>query len=536
MKTNVFKIAAFCILIVWAADAQAQYSKLAQTWKAVAVGKVAQGVNSALNYTPPVGSMPGAGIGVSGVSGQRAPEIKLPSFDGALAKMPAEIPRIKSPYDEAYERLMPEVLSGKHDTVPSRLLWVGSMAASRGDSLFAEFCLMKAMTERLSLDDVATYSVRGMAGLRHRLPYLTRFVIEKDFIVNSINASEGVRSAGDDDLSVAVDLCERYAPGYESLARLAYSPRILTDKEAYIDAAVAAIDLKVEYYPLTQEYLYTALANNLSEAGECGEIIDLFSKSPLDAYACTNASLLLLLCDCLVQEGGFEKAEKCRDMARELDPELEAEYNEEIYRNYMDYCVGNPSDFDSAVALVDAGGSDRPIIALELMQRWLENLPQSAEVTCEWVEFDDLPEEWKPNVEAVARMVDYVREDDVPTLIDRQVMMYLNGATGIYFSEYQQQAFSDIISLSEQLPVDGDNDKTFSLLAGIMRANLEAHGLDKPKEAVKWLKKYEKLAGDPTVDRDSASDYFKYLSEAYAKLGKKKQAEKYSLLSAEIQP
>ena len=74
--------------------------------------------------------------------------------------------------------------------------------------------------------------------------------------------------------------------------------------------------------------------------------------------------------------------------------------------------------------------------------------------------------------------------------------------------------------------VESDNIELRSL-AIIGVAYIAAHGLDKPKEGLKLLKKNIKLLDEPAVNSEIRNIWYDYMAAIATRLGKTKDADKY---------
>ena len=74
--------------------------------------------------------------------------------------------------------------------------------------------------------------------------------------------------------------------------------------------------------------------------------------------------------------------------------------------------------------------------------------------------------------------------------------------------------------------VESDNIE-LRCMAIIGLAYIDAHGLDKPKEGLKILKKNLKLLDDPAVNSDIRNMWDDYMVTLATRLGKTKDADKY---------
>ena len=74
--------------------------------------------------------------------------------------------------------------------------------------------------------------------------------------------------------------------------------------------------------------------------------------------------------------------------------------------------------------------------------------------------------------------------------------------------------------------VESDNIELRSLsIIGV--AYIAAHGLDKPKEGLKLLKKNIKLLDEPAVNSEIRNIWYDYMAAIATRLGKTKDADKY---------
>ena len=74
--------------------------------------------------------------------------------------------------------------------------------------------------------------------------------------------------------------------------------------------------------------------------------------------------------------------------------------------------------------------------------------------------------------------------------------------------------------------VESDNIELRSLsIIGV--AYIAAHGLDKPKEGLKILKKNIKLLDEPAVNSEIRNIWYDYMAALATRLGKTKDADKY---------
>ena len=432
-----------------------------------------------------------------------------------------------------YEDLKNEIISHPYKSNATTCLLAAIEALKFNDTIYHDIFIVSAMDSTLTMSVINSLTNVQRKQLKNDIPGLVRYIIERDYIEAAKEASKN-NYAGMPETDVAryLTTCNEYSPDHVILATLVTSGDI-TNLQLLKKAVEPLADNDTMYYPLTKELLFAYLTDGLIKNGDDKETLECFSKSPLKEYAHNNADVLLMLCECMARaEGYYDMNNEYIVRAYELDPELAGEFNEKLWNNIFTYFIENPSDKEGIHSVIDQLSGDLlDAFACHIFSGWYNKLsiPDEPMSDFEWETIGDYPAEERPYLKAIVETSHYINIDNI-TIPEIRLHLKIWRSVGGLIPEYEQASKDCLISLTEELLADPNSDKELTASICFSRAFAEAHGLDTPQEAVKWLTQYESIIIN-SEDKVQIADLYNYMSQAYLKLGKKKQAKKYAGLA-----
>lgn len=433
-----------------------------------------------------------------------------------------------------YENVKRDILSGVRTLDAAMCLGAACSAQEFEENGWHDLFIMWATySPTLTMNVINDLTPTQRKHLKKDIPGLVRYIVERDYIERAKNGVEdSSKSMPEKEAAKYIKLCNEYAPNHVKLANLVISGDI-SNLQLLKTAIEPLADNDSVYKAPTKEYLLVNVTNSLYLKEDDKEMLESFRKSPLKEYADSNANVLLMLCDCAYgKEEYYDRYVKYNERAYELDPEKTGEYNEKMWNSIWTYFIENPSDTAALHEFIDSlSGDILAVSAWQLFEGWLSKIAQldGPMTDFEWETIDDYPAEEQPYFRALFETANYINLDSI-TIPEIQQYLKTFRDLGILFPNYEQSAKDWLISLTEELLGDPNADKADVAKQCFLRAYVEAHGLDTPREAVKWLTEYEPVITN-SEDEMLIVNTYNYLSQAYLKLGKKKQAKKYAALA-----
>jgi len=448
-----------------------------------------------------------------------------------------------------YDRIKQEIIDEKkavasgdsvmHKTYdPYHLLLLSDIAYLRKNRSSETLFMKRALEDGLNMEIIDKYNktlekhLSLFSYLPAKVSYLVKQIVERDFYnrISFIPSEENDTFPLPND-SLTYSMCDKYAPSIKPLAQLTFSPTINTDVDLYKAATDSLIANKISLSDNTETWLFSMLAENLWDNHEYDLLLKYFAAEPLEKYAMQDADVLLILSEAAFYSTREDEWLKYSQQLEELSPAHYELLSKHIYDALFGYILTYPDDTEFIKAFID-GYDDHLDFAYLLITDLCDVVLKNNEFkdNWNWCTLDNLAPTTVPYAKTIVEISDYVKQKYLDDSIISDAITLLGAQFGTLIDSHMQQSESDLIRLTEKWPADGNYDETvdFCIWIGIYRAYIAGHGLDKPKDAIKWLKKYEKLAANPNVDPETRSDFYSYMAECYGKQGKKKQATKYA--------
>lgn len=424
---------------------------------------------------------------------------------------------------------------------PFHLLFFSAIANLNGERDFEYRLIREAVKRGLTMDCIEKYVKAYKSDnalfypIESKARFLVQIVVQRDFVKRasfSSGETDSIRMPND---SLTYYMCDTFAPEIKPLAQLTFSPTFDTDIDLYKAVVDSIIAKKVYLLDDTENCLFSKLATNLYNNGEYDLLLTYFANEPLEKYAMQNADILLSLSEAAFFQGRDAEWQKYSQRLETAFPNHYELLCSDIYDTFFEYITIHPEDIESIRGIIDLY-DDHLGIAYKFISDLTDSVLNINEIKDDWSwsTLDDLTPNTRPYVKTIVAISDYVKQKYPDDSLVSDYITMIGAQFGVMIDSHISQSESDIIIITEKWPADGiyeDNKANFCLLIGSSRAYIAGHGVDKPKDALKWLKKYEELAADPNLDSEIRSDYYSYMAECYGKLGKKKEQAKYARLA-----
>lgn len=428
-----------------------------------------------------------------------------------------------------------KVLANMDDADAKLCLEAAAEALADNDSLYHSYFIQLAKESTLTMDVITGLTSKQKKLLKNDVPDLVRFVVEKDYLMSLKEAAVG-RCQIPPDIAKSesyINTCKSFAPEHLPLVKMTEAGDS-TDYRLLKETVDSVIEHPKAFHSYTTDFILLNYTNAAYQQGNYDEMLKYFAVSPLKEYAYKDANVLLMLCNCLYSTREDDDALTAYlSRLEELNPDLAAEYNTQIYNYGVNYCIENPEDTLAIRDFIDSNPLLLDAIACDLLIGWAGKLPKEYEpmTDFEWRYIDGYPQK-QPFYKVYRAILETSYYIDLDKVQNPEIANTIKifRTSGLYFPEYHKQAKNDIAQLIDKLLSEPNFDKAVVANLCFEHAYAEGYGMDKPDKVVELLTKYEPIIAD-SGDKVSIVDTYNYLSQAYLKLGKKKQAKKYSQLA-----
>lgn len=440
------------------------------------------------------------------------------------------IPKIKTFSEMEEERLAAEydsikVLVNSGVYVPGRFGYfqLADYAMRHNDAIFAITCIERIRTDRLTpalLESV----IRRYPSLNPYMPMITRAVVVSaytkmvDAKMQGIDCDSVRMQQGDTLLTIT----GQFNPSLNPLVTLSCVYEPLTEVERYKTAADSVIATYNQWSPEFKDTFARHFLITLLGAGETAVALDYFGRLPLKEFPERNVDFAIDLADCAIAERDATLFSAYLQQAVALDSVAAEEYWAELYNRNWETYVADPSQLGLADWLIETApepANNALLLSLDL----LEQTSNPDEISWEWNDITTYTPEETTCRAAILHIIDkglavdegLSRPDAVEWCRYVKANMLLPDPT----------TFAEGKTLLDAQTESDNIELRCKAIIGL--AYIAAHGLNKPKEGLKILKKNIKLLDDPAVNSEIRELWYDYMAALATRLGKTKDANKY---------
>lgn len=443
------------------------------------------------------------------------------------------IPKIKTLSEMEEERLAAvydsikvSVNSGVY--VPTRYSYfqLADYAMRHNDEPFAITCLERVRVDRLT-PKILEWVGRRFVALHSFMPEIARSVVVSAY-TNMVDAKrqgldcDSARMQQGDTLLLVTS---KFNPSLNSLVTLSciYDPS--TEVKRYKTAADSVIATYDQWSPEFKDTFARHFLMTLIGSGESAAALDYFGWTPLKEFPDSNVDFAIDLADCAIVERDAALFSAYLQQAVALDSVAAEEYWAELYRGNWEKYLADPSQLELADWLIEISpepANNALLLSLDL----LESLNGTAEITWEWEDLSAYTPEQATSRAGILHIVDkgLAVDDSISNPDAAECCQYIKAVMLLLDSTTLEDGKAMLNGLSES-----DNIE-LRCNAIISFAYIAAHGLDKPKDGLKILKKNIKLLDEPAVNSEIRNMWYDYMTALSTRLGKTKDAERYRKL------
>lgn len=422
-----------------------------------------------------------------------------------------------------YDSIKALVNSGTYVPILFSYFQLADYAMRHNDEQFAITCLERVQVDRLT-PKILEWVGRRFVALHPFMPEITRAVVMSaytkmvDAKLRGVDCDSTRMQQGDTLLSVT----SKFNPSLNPLVTLScfYNPS--TEVARYKTAADSVIATYHQWNPEFKDTFARHFLITLLDAGETASALDYFGKLPLKEFPDSNVDFVLDMADCALDERDATLFSAYLQQAVALDSVAAEEYWAELYNDNWEKYLADPSQLELADWLVEMS-SEPANNALLLSLDLLEQMSKQDEISWEWDDITTYTTKETTYRAAILHIVDKgLAVDDSlssPDAVEwcrcvKAGMLLVDPSTlDEGKTMFEAQTESDNIELRCK--------------AIIGLAYIAAHGLDKPKDGLKILKKNIKQLDNPAVNNEIRELWYDYMAALATRLGKTKDADKY---------
>ena len=422
-----------------------------------------------------------------------------------------------------YESIKERVNSGTYVPIPFSYFQLADYALRHDDEPFAITCLERVRVDRLT-PELLEWVGRRYVALHPFMPEISRAVVVSayskmvDAKLRGVDCDSTRMQQGDTLLMVT----RQFNPSLNPLVTLScfYDPS--TEVERYKTAADSVIATYHQWSPEFQDTFSRHFLMTLIGNGESATALDYFGRAPLKEFPERNVDFAIDLADCAIAERDATLFSAYLQQAVALDSVAAEEYWAELYKGNWEKYLTYPSHLELADWLVEMSpepANNALLLSLDL----LKQTSNPDEISWEWNDITTYTPEETTCRAAILHIIDkglavdegLSRPDAVEWCRYVKAEMLLSDSTT--FAE--GKAMLDAHTESDNIEL--------RCMAIISLSFIAAHGLDKPKEGLKILKKNLKLLDNPAVNNEIRELWYDYMAALATRLGKTKDTNKY---------
>ncbi len=428
-----------------------------------------------------------------------------------------------------YEMAKFLVAQGKLDRFPDLLFRYADYAKRHGDEAFAIECIGHISPEQLTPSLLKKLSA-FYPTLSEYMPEISRWVTICAY-TKMLEAKlqgtdcDSARMQSGDTLLIVTSRCN---PSLNPLVVLScfYDPS--KEVERYKEAADSVTTTYGQWSDAFKDTFARDFALTLMDKKEYATALDYFGREPLKQFPDSLVEFALDMTSCAIATKNDSLFASYLEQALALDSVATNDYWTQLYNGYWEQFIADPSQIGLADWLLETApmpANNALLLSGDLIERyWSEN-----EYSWKWQEISHLTPEQITARRAILHILDKA------TTIDEGRSEPNIAAYSSYIKAelmlYDPVMVADAKSMLDNLTAIDMPDLRCRAIIG--QVYIAAHGLDKPKEALKILKKNIKLLDDPAVTADARDMWYDYMVALATSLGKTKDAEKYRKLKTE---
>lgn len=422
-----------------------------------------------------------------------------------------------------YESIKERVNSGTYVPIPFSYFQLADYALRHDDEPFGITCLEQVRVDRLT-PELLEWVGRRYVALHPFMPEISRAVVVSayskmvDAKLRGVDCDSTRMQQGDTLLMVT----RQFNHSLNPLVTLSciYDPS--TEVERYKTAADSVIATYDQWSPEFRDTFSRHFLMTLILSGETAAALDYFGRAPLKEFPETNVDFAIDLADCAIVERDVTLFSAYLQKAVALDSVAAEEYWAELYKGNWEKYLADPSQLELADWLIET--SPEPAnTALLLSLDLLEQTSNPDEISWEWNDITNYTTKETTCRAAILHIIDkgLAVDDSLSSPDAVEWCRYVKAGMLLPDSTTLEEGKAMLNGLSES-----DNIE-LRCKAIISRSFIAAHGLDKPKEGLKILKKNLKLIDDPAVNNEIRELWYDYMAALATRLGKNKDADKY---------
>lgn len=439
-------------------------------------------------------------------------------------------PKIKTFSEMEEERLAAEynsikglVNSGVY--VPARYSYfqLADYAMRHNDEPFAITCLERVRVDRLT-PKLLEWVGRRFEALHPFMPEITRAIVVSAYAKMVDAKLQGVDcdSARMQQCDTLLMVTRQFNPSLNPLVTLSCIYEPSTEVQRYKAAADSVIVSYDQWSPEFKDTFARHFLMTLIGSGETAAALDYFGRAPLKEFPERNVDFAIDLADCAIAERDATLFSAYLQQAVALDSVAAEEYWAELYKGNREKYLADPSQLELADWLIEMSpepANDALLLSLDL----LEQTSNPDEISWEWNDITTYTPEETTCHAAILHIIDKgLAVDDG-----------LSHPDAVEWCRYvkAEMLLPDSTKLAEgktMLDAQAESDNIeLRCKAIIGLAYIAAHGLDKPKDGLKILKKNIKQLDNPAVNNEIRELWYDYMAALATRLGKNKDANKY---------
>ena len=438
--------------------------------------------------------------------------------------------RIKMPQEyedeyiaSKYDSIKEQVTAGAYRSVFFDHFKIADYAMRHNDAIFAITCIERVRTDRLTPEHLKSVISR-YPSLSPYMPMITRAVVVSayakmvDAKLQGVDCDSARMQQGDTLLMVT----RQFNPSLNPLVELSCNYDPSNEVARYKAAADSLIATYPQWIPefkdtFARHFLMTLIGN-----GEGATALDYFGKAPLKEFPDANVDFSLDLADCAIAEQNATLFSAYLQQAVALDSVAAEEYWAELYDANWKAYLADPSQLELADWLIEMSpepANNALLLSLDL----LKQTSNPDEISWEWKDITTYTTEETTCRAAILHIIDkgLAVDEGLSRPDAEEWCRYVKAGMLLPdpMTHNEGKAMLNVLAESDNIELRCKAIISLSFIA--------AHGLDKPKEGLKILKKHIKLLDDPAVNSEIRELWYDYMAALSTRLGKTKDANKY---------
>lgn len=447
------------------------------------------------------------------------PEFKPPmqTMDGKMAAM--------------YPVMKGQIANGAYDRYPLTLFVWANFAKRRGDDDVAAGIMSHVDPATLTPGIVFQFS-NSYPAIQEWGPVLANSLTMNAYI-RALKAkytgspSDTTRMQPVDTLMIVT---KKYVPYLVPLAKLSCIDDPSKETNRYKVAADSVLAHFCQLSPEFNETFFSDFLSTLSNSGDYRTALDYFRAEPLKNYPDSLADFTLRLASCAWNLNDSETFTRYLRQAETIDSIEAREYWNGIYNAQLESFIAQPSQTDVADWLLQ--NTDYPAEAALNAAIGVINsyFPATDTNNWEWADSTTLTLEQLKARDGIVYILSAIGDYDISNALST-TLPYINFLKAAYIATIEGREnealhiIKDCITSLDENPSPETSD--LHCWCVLTHACIAGHGLDKPDDALKILKKNLMLLDAKDVNSDTRSSWYDYMAALFTRIGNKEEAEKY---------